>query len=111
VRKQFVNRPRLPDVRREPDDRKTPTRKAETRSLPTTGIELHQRLREADSALAAKGLCSIGALLAHVAQAGVKAGYGADLNQWSGPAIDLAVAETRSFKSRLPSAPEATTAA
>jgi hypothetical protein len=72
---------------------------------------LHRRLREADSDLAAKGLCPVGSLLAHVTQAGVKAGYGADLNQWAGPAIELAVAETRAFKSQLASAPETKTAA
>ena len=53
----------------------------------------------------------IGALLAHVTQAGVRAGFGADLNQWDGPAIELAVAETRAFKSNLASTPETKTAA
>jgi hypothetical protein len=101
-RKQFVNRPRLPGWAMQNSAMAT----AAKNTLPTTGAELHQRLREADSDLAVKGLCPIGALLAHVTQAGVKAGFGADLNQWTGPAIDLAVRETRSFKSRFASAPE-----
>src|SRR5262245_36703008 len=79
--------------------------------LPENGPELHRRLRDADSELASKGLCPVGALLTHVTQAGVKAGFGADLNQWDGPAIELAVAETRAFKSRLASSPETKTAA
>ena len=80
-------------------------------SVSSNGAELHRRLREADSDLAARGLCPIGALLAHVTQAGVKAGFGADLNQWDGPAIELAVSETRAFKSQLASTPETKTAA
>jgi hypothetical protein len=111
TRKQFVNRPRLPDwatANRPPRASASPAAKA---ALPSSGVELHQRLRQADSELAARGLCPIGALLAHVTQAGVKAGFGSDLNQWTGPAIDLAVAETRSFKSRLPASPETKTAA
>jgi len=79
--------------------------------LPADGTELHRRLRQADSELAARGLSPIGALLTHVTQAGVKAGFGADLSQWSGPAIELAVAETRAFKSRLTNTPETKTAA
>src|SRR5262245_22437094 len=114
-KRQFTTPPRLPDwarprvpslirgSRSEPADRKT--------GIPASGIELHHRLREADSDLAARGLCRIGALLAHVTQAGVKAGFGADLNQWTGPAIELAVFETRTFKAKCASAPETKTAA
>lgn len=75
---------------------------AKSAGLPTTGAELHRRLREADADLASKGVCQIGSLLAHVTQAGVKAGFGADLTQWHGPAIELAVHEARAFKARLP---------
>jgi hypothetical protein len=34
-------------------------------------------------------------------QAGVNAGYQADLATWSGPAITLAVEEARAFEARL----------
>jgi len=71
--------------------------------LPTDGVELHRRLREKDAKLAAEGLCPLGALLAHVTQAGVKAGYSADITHWSGPAIELAAEETKKFKAKLPS--------
>ena len=110
-KRQFTTPPRLPDwavVKAAKTPRPAP---AATAGLPTDGTEFHRRLREADSDLAAKGLCSIGALLAHVTRAGVKAGFGADLNRWFGPAIELAVAETRAFKSRLASSPETKTAA
>jgi hypothetical protein len=115
-KQQFSSPPRLPDwaMAKPPKAapvlvaRAMPAKKA---GLPTDGTELHRRLREADADLAAKGLCPIGALLAHVTQAGVKAGFGADLSQWAGPAIELAVAETRVFKSRLASSPETNTAA
>lgn len=113
-KRQFASPPRLPDwaVSKAPRPAPIASPPAEKRvALPSDGTELHRRLREADSDLAAKGLCPIGALLAHVTQAGVKAGFGADLNQWAGPAIELAVAETRAFKSKLASSPETKTAA
>jgi hypothetical protein len=107
-KKQFVSRPRLPEWAQ---SSKSPRAPKSEGGLPASGPELHRRLREADSELAKKGLCQVGELLSHVTQAGVKAGFGADLTQWSGPAIELAVAETRAFKSRLSSTPETRTAA
>jgi len=117
VKRQFSAPPRLPDWATAPKRAAKaaaapkPAPAERKSGLPKDGAEMHRRLREADSDLAAKGLCRIGDLLAHVTQAGVKAGFGADLNRWDGPAIELAVAETRAFKSRLPSAPETKTAA
>src|SRR5262249_47494129 len=73
--------------------------------LPANGEELHRRLHEKDTQLAREGRCQLGALLSHVAQVGVKAGYGADLTQWSGAAIELAVEETKQFMATLPDAP------
>jgi hypothetical protein len=112
VRKQFTSTPRLPDwtTIRVPA-KPVADRSEKKNTVPTSGTELHQRLRDADSILAARGMCQIGDLVAHVTQAGVKAGFGADLSKWSAPAIELAVAETRAFKSHLSSAPETGTAA
>ena len=45
-------------------------------------------------------MCPRGALLQHVLEAGRKAGFGPDLTTWSGPAIVLAVEETRAFEAR-----------
>jgi len=117
VKKQFASPPRLPDWATAGDrtraacDKSSSVDASDNKGLPSSGQELHRRLREADSVLADKGLCQIGDLLAHVTQAGVKAGYGANLSEWGKPAIELAVAETRAFKSRLASAPETGTAA
>ncbi|HKB04620.1 MAG TPA: Rad52/Rad22 family DNA repair protein [Gemmataceae bacterium] len=118
VKRQFSAPPRLPDwaTAKRPARSAAPAApRASTTDnkpgLPADGVEMHRRLREADADLAARGRCQIGDLLAHVTQAGVKAGFGADLTQWAGPAIELAVAETRAFKSLLPAAPEAKTAA
>ncbi len=69
--------------------------------LPTNGAELHRRLRDYDAKLAAQGLCPLGALLTHVTQAGVQAGFGADLTLWTGNAITLAVEETKAFEASL----------
>jgi hypothetical protein len=109
-KRQFSSPPRVPEWAR-PKTAANQSKPAKKANLPADGAELHRRLREADSDLAAKGLSPVGALLDHVTQAGVKAGFGADLKQWMGPAIELAVAETRAFKSRLASTPETKTAA
>jgi hypothetical protein len=119
VKKQFVTPPKLPlwaqakpsaiaqPKPNQPTEKPTEPRGPKPsvnelkQALPATGAELHRRLREADSQLAAKGACSLGSLLAHVTQAGIKAGYSADLNQWVGPAIEFAVAEVRHFKATL----------
>ena len=60
----------------------------------------HRRLLEADAS-SPQGSIKVGALLGHVSQAGTRAGYGTDMSQWSGPAIELAVAETKAFKAGL----------
>ncbi len=69
-------------------------------SLPANGEELQRRLAEYDAKLAAQGVCPRGALLKHVAEAGKKAGFDPDLSSWSGPAITLAVEETKVFEAR-----------
>ncbi|VTR94929.1 rad52 22 double-strand break repair protein : Uncharacterized protein OS=uncultured bacterium GN=ACD_20C00398G0011 PE=4 SV=1: Rad52_Rad22 [Gemmata massiliana] len=70
---------------------------SKTANLPSNGQELHRRLREYDAKLASQKLCSVGALLAYVTQAGVKAGFTANMNEWTGPAIQLAVDAVREF--------------
>jgi hypothetical protein len=123
-KKQFVRTPPLPDsalpVRTEPKPapapapaaqaRKqppgapaaaTPAAKAAAHALPANGAELQRRLSDYDARLAAQGLCQPGALVKHVVQAGVEKGYDPDLSTWSGPAIALAVDETKAFEARL----------
>lgn len=53
---------------------------------PATGAELHSRLKSFDGKHAGE-LWPTGHLLAHVVAAGVKAGYGADIAKWQGPAV------------------------
>ncbi len=113
-KKQFSSPPRLPDWAKAPSGLEAAppvSSPVKTTGLPANGGELHRRLRKADSELAAKGLCPIGSLLAHVTQAGIKAGFGADLNVWPESGIELAVAEARTFKSRIRSTQESSTAA
>ncbi len=69
-------------------------------NLPANGAELQRRLYDHDARLAKKGSCRPGELVKHVVAAGVKAGFDADLAAWSGPAIELAVEETRAFETR-----------
>jgi hypothetical protein len=70
-------------------------------SLPTNGADLQRRLYDFDARLAQRGLCKQGDLVKHVVQVGVQAGFEPDLAAWSGPAILLAVEETKAFESRL----------
>jgi hypothetical protein len=69
-------------------------------ALPTNGVELQRRLYDYDARLAKQGVCRQGDLVKHVVQAGVKAGHDSDLATWSGPAIVLAVEETKAFEAR-----------
>jgi Rad52/22 family double-strand break repair protein len=96
--RRFVNPPRLPEwARAKPANPPTPT-PTPAKAVPVNGSELHRRLRAADAELAKAGTAAPGALLAHVVGAGERAGYGSELDQWTGPAIDLAVAEARAFR-------------
>ncbi len=82
-------------------------------SLPKSGQELHKRLQDYDAKLASRKLCVRGALLAHVTQAGVKAGYTANMTDWAGPAIPFAVEVVKEFEQSMRSSgkPEPKTAA
>src|SRR5262245_11134142 len=102
TKRQFTSLPRLPEWA---TPCPAPGLNGSAKKLPANGSELHRRLLEADSELAEKGLCKAGALLGHVSQAGTRAGFGTDMTQWSGPAIELAVAETKAFKARMAGKP------
>lgn len=74
-------------------------------TLPATGAELHQRLKAYDATLVSRKLCEAGALLAHVTQAGVRAGYSANIADWSGPAIPFAAEAVKEFEKQARSKP------
>lgn len=108
VKRQFTTPPTLPAFARPTPPLRpvtavlpAPVAKVEKPALPATGDELHRRLRDKDTKLASENLCTPGALLAHVSQAGVKAGYGEDISRWSGPAIPFAVDVVKHFETRL----------
>ena len=65
------------------------------------GQELHRRLQDYDAKLASQKVCHRGALLAHVTQAGVKAGYTANMSDWNGPAIPFAVDAVKEFEQSM----------
>lgn len=91
-----------PKVEAKPEPATAATKPEATKAgLPANGQELHQRLREYDKKLAAQKLCQPGALLSHVTQAGVKAGYTANMNDWNGPAIPFAVDAVKEFEQRV----------
>jgi hypothetical protein len=122
-KRQFVRPPTLPafalphhdgatrrrgDGVKKPDVLTPPARRSVTPSLklPANGADLQRRLSDYDARLAAQGVCRPGDLIKHVVEAGVKAGHPADLTAWSGPAIQLAVEETKSFEAgRRPQPP------
>jgi hypothetical protein len=70
-------------------------------SLPANGEELQRRLQEYDAKLAARKMCPRGALLNHVVDLGLRAGFTANLTEWSGPAIRLAVDAVKGFEQTL----------
>jgi hypothetical protein len=69
--------------------------------LPANGAELQRRLYDYDARLARQGVCEPGALVKYVVEAGVQAGFERDLATWSGPAILLAVEETKAFEAKV----------
>lgn len=75
-----------------------PKAEATKPALPANGQELHRRLHEYDKKLASQKLCPPGALLTHVTQAGVKAGFTANMSDWTGPAIPFAVDVVKEFE-------------
>lgn len=117
AKKQIVAPPRLPDFAQprlkaepkaapkaaKPAPAPAAEMPAETKpaGLPADGRELHRRLRDYDSKLAGRKVIQVGDLLAHVTQAGVKAGHSADMTCWTGPAIELAVEAVRGFEQGL----------
>jgi hypothetical protein len=82
--------------------------KLAAQTVPSNGADLQRRLADYDARLASQGVCRPGELVQHVVQAGVKAGHDADLSTWSGPAIQLAIEQTKAFEAaqRKPAAPK-----
>ncbi len=69
-------------------------------SLPADGTELQRRLTDYEGRLVQQNLCRGGELIQHILKAGARAGFGPDLNTWTGPAILLAVEEVKAFEAR-----------
>ena len=69
--------------------------------IPADGAELRQRLQKYEDQLVKQKRCRPGELMTFVTQAGVAAGFAADLTTWEGPAIQLAVEQTRAFKDQV----------
>ncbi len=82
----------------EPVAARKAARKQPPHALPISGAELQRRLSDYDAKLASQGVCRPGELVKHVVDFGVKAGYDPDLATWSGPAIELAVEQTKAFE-------------
>jgi hypothetical protein len=110
-KRQFVRPPQLPASALPPRPAKelvapaapAPRKaagKLTRQGIPADGADLQRRLAAYDARLAGLGVCKPGDLLAHVAAAGKQAGYDPDLSAWSGPAIALAVEETKAFEAR-----------
>lgn len=109
-KRQFARTPTLPPAALPASKKQTPPVRLKVESIqaknngstmPTDGCELQRRVLDYDARLAKQGMCRAGELVEHIVQAGVKAGYAADLTTWSGAAIVLAVEEARAFESRV----------
>jgi hypothetical protein len=111
VKKQFVQTPRLPDKHlpkgvTQPAARPQPAPAANgpaaKPALPATGKELAERLKEYDGKLARAGRIKAGQLVTHVQAVGIKAGYPADVENWTGPAIQFAANVVKDYEAKLP---------
>lgn len=113
ARRQFARTPTLPDWALPKGDRpalpmpqprppRRPAAQSGTHRMPATGAELERRLAEYEVRLVDEGRCQPGELLAHVISVGADAGYPAELSEWSGPALQLAVRAVKSFEAQLP---------
>jgi hypothetical protein len=92
-----IEAPKAEAAPAEPAKADAPKPEAKPTGMPANGQELHRRLQQYDKKLADEKLCPRGALLTHVTQAGVKAGYTANLSEWTGEAIQFAVDRVREF--------------
>jgi hypothetical protein len=95
-KRQFLRAPSLPAWARPAPE----APKLATQGRPANGEELQRRLQNYETRLVANGICQPGELLQHVVQAGVQAGHPTDLAAWTGPAIQLAVEETKAFEAK-----------
>jgi len=106
VKKQLTQAPQLPDwalpggFRMPPKPAPAPAPKPPA-NLPATGAELHRRLSEYEGRLVVQKACVPGALMKYVADAGLRAGYPANVAAWSGPAIAFAVEVVKEFEAGL----------
>ena len=101
-KRQFVRTPKLPPAalpRRPPPVPVEP--RAAAPKPPADGAELRERLQKYEDQLVKQQRCQPGELVHFIVQAGVQAGYDADLSAWQGPAIQLAVEQTKAFKDRM----------
>ena len=102
-KRQFVTTPALPLWAVPKDDRATPGGGAGAAApAPVGGEALHGRIRQKDAKLAAAGRAKAGELVAHLAQAGLKAGYGDDLEKWPAAAFAFAVETVKKFEAAHP---------
>jgi hypothetical protein len=96
-KRQFTGTPTLPLDALPRPAAKAAVKKA-SRPLPADGPELQRRLYDYDARLAQQGVCESGALVKYVVEAGMTAGFSRDLASWAGPAIRLAVEQTKAFE-------------
>ena len=98
-RSQAKTAPAKPKVKPAPPKHEEPAKPKV--ALPADGAELQRRLADYDADLSKQGLCEKGKLLDHVKQAGIKAGFSANLDDWDEAAIQRAVEETKRFRQGL----------
>lgn len=64
---------------------------------PADGAELRERLERYEGTLVRDGRCAPGELLIHVSRSGDEAGFGPEIAEWQGPALDAAREFVREF--------------
>lgn len=90
VKKCFTNPPKL-------GPNSLPKTRANVDNIPRSGKELAERVLRFEREMIGKSLCATGELVAHVTEAGGKAGFVSDIAQWTGPALSFGVAVALEF--------------
>ncbi len=100
-KRQFAQQPSLPQFALPLREKPQKPKVAKTHQPPATGAEFVRRLQEYDAKLASQKLCAKGDLVRRVSEAGVQAGFDADLATWDAAGITFAAEQTRAFEAEL----------
>jgi hypothetical protein len=99
-KKAFLQTPRLPAFALPERTKTLPVAEPRRAAPPVTGEEFVRRLQQYDAKLTGQGMCTVGDLIKHVTEAGIKTGYDADLTKWTPAQVAFAGEQARQFEAQ-----------